>query len=141
MQQKYLRIMIPLLLAFSVSACSKNTHPPIELHSTTIGDAYPGNLVNVDKIELVDGSTGSRETIEQKHEIDGFLNELKDIVLEPDENQEGRVGYRFRIILYENDDVQLDFTPQAIKGIYYEPNEKFDERIRKLFEKYFEKEF
>ncbi len=141
MQQKYFRICILLLLAVSVSACSKNSHPPIELHSTTISDAYPGSLSNVDKIELVDGSTGSRETIEQKREIDGILNDIKNIVLEPEKNQEGSVGYRFRMILYENDDAKLGFTPQAIKGIYYEPNEEFDERIRKLFVKYYEREF
>jgi hypothetical protein len=141
---KHIKFILLIILStfFLFSACSdKNINQEQELKATTIGELYPGNILNVDKIKLVDGSTGYRKNIDQKKEIESILYDIKDIVLQPDKNQEDRVGYVFRIILYEKDTVKMDFIPNAIQGIYYEPNEELYNKLKNIFEKTFERDF
>lgn len=49
--------------------------------------------MNVTKIELIDGNSGERKTIESKNEVGQILNDIKDLVLAPENDQEGSVGY------------------------------------------------
>lgn len=107
----------------------------------TISQAYPGSIMNVTKIELIDGSSGERIKIENKNEIDNFLNEIKDLVLEPDKNQEGRVGYIYRLALYEGDELKMDFLPTSINHTYYILNEELNNKLKKIYTKKFNKQF
>ncbi|MCU6713017.1 hypothetical protein M6D81_30385 [Paenibacillus sp. J5C_2022] len=108
---------------------------------TSISEQYPGQLSLVDKIILLDGSTGETKTVEDKSAIQGWLNRIKLITLYPDENQEDRSGFRFRISLYEGESKKLGFIATAINGVYYQPNEQLYEYIRSLFEEQFGRTF
>lgn len=112
-----------------------------ELKPITISQVYPGNIMCVARIELIDGSSGQRVKIEDKNEIDHFLNEIKDEILTPDDNQEPRVGYIFRIALYEGNELKMDFIPNSINKIYYNPNENLNNILRETFTKKFGKKF
>lgn len=141
MKRKLQINLIIILAIVCITACGKAAQQQYELEPNTISGIYPGNIIDVDKIELVDGSTGDRKTIIVKKEIETILDEIKDIMLEPERDQEGSVGYIFRIILYEKNVVKMNFTPLHIQGIYYETNEDLVSKMKEIFEKHFERNF
>lgn len=107
----------------------------------TLTEAYPGSILNVDKVELMDGSSGDIRRIEDRKVIQQWIAQIKDLELLPDDNQEGLVGYRFGIRLFEGEEMKLGFIPNEINNIYYKTNTKFDENIRAFFEEQFGRGF
>lgn len=131
--------IIIIILLLGLTAC-KTTDNPI-LKPITISQVYSGSIMNVSKIELIDGSSGERIKIENKKEIDQFLNEIKDLVLDPEINQEGRTGYIFRVALYEGDELKMDFIPSSINRTYYKLNEQLNNKLKEIFTKKFNRQF
>lgn len=132
------RILL-LLLLLLLAACQSNNEAT--LLPITIEEAYPGNMMDVTMIELIDGSSGERVKLTRKSEIDSLLHDIKDLVLEPDPNQEGRVGYLYRLVLYEEERLTLDFLPTAMNETYYLLNEQLHGILQQLYtEKYNKKE-
>jgi hypothetical protein len=113
----------------------------IQLEPITLSKAYPGNILEVNKIELMDGSTGERKTIMQEDQINNFISQIKDIELVPDENQEQRVGNIYNIRLLKGEEKKLGFVSDEINGINYKANLKFQGYIKAFFEEYFGREF
>lgn len=107
----------------------------------TLGEAYPGDIMKADRIELLDGSTGEIAIVEDPDAVRAWIRGIKDIRLEPDGNQEGRVGYRFRISLFEGVASKLDFNPTSIGGVYYKPNQRLDVQVKAFFEDRFGRKF
>lgn len=134
-------VCLLFLLTIGCEATSSDDKKPVQLDTTTLENEYPGDISNVDKIELVDGTSGERIRIEDKGIIQEWLRQMKNIELEPDDNQEGRVGYLFRTILYEGDMKKFEFLPDEMKRVYYEHNEKFEGPIRSFFEEQFGRTF
>ncbi|SFM46848.1 hypothetical protein SAMN03159341_1366 [Paenibacillus sp. 1_12] len=131
-------IIITLLLL--ITGCQGKTDP-IHLKPITLSEAYPGSIMEVDKIELLDGSSGERKIIENKGEIKQWISKIKDIKLNPEDKQEGRVGYIFGISLYEGEKIMLGFIPNQINKMYYKTNIEFEQHIRTFFEEQFGRKF
>ena len=132
--------LLVILLLFLVTGC-QGSRESIVLQSITLSQIYPGSILNVNKIELLDGSSGERKLIEDQGQIKKWINQIKDIELIPDSNQEGRVGYIFGISLYEEGELKLGFIPNRINKIYYKNNIEFQEHIKIFFEEQFGREF
>ena len=132
------RILL-LLILLLLAACQSNNEAT--LLPINIEEAYPGNMMDVTMIELIDGSSGERVKLTRKSEIDSLLHDIKDLVLEPDPNQEGRVGYLYRLVLYEEERLTLDFLPTSMNETYYLLNEQLHGILQQLYtEKYNKKE-
>jgi hypothetical protein len=129
---KSFSILLVLIFGITLSGCNSNKSKQ-ELKSKTSAELYPGEIQNIDQIELVNGSNGLSYSISNNQEIENIVNEIKDIKLTPDSNQEGRTGYTYRIKLYEKTQVMMDIIPNHIKEIYYKNNEKLGEILKKLF--------
>lgn len=132
--------VIVFFLLIIITGCRDNADPVI-LNPISLSKAYPGNITEIDKIELLDGSTGERKVIEDQVVIEQWISKIKDIELIPDDNQEGRVGYVFGISLYEGNEIKLGFIPNQINKIYYKTNNEFTGLIRELFEEQFGRGF
>ncbi|WP_160496906.1 hypothetical protein [Paenibacillus dendrobii] len=129
-------------MIFAIGCQSNAEDPkPDQLNPISLTKAYPGSISKVDKVELLDGSTGERRTIVDQKTIQQWLNKIKNIELDPDDNQEGRVGYIFGITLFENEKKTLGFIPNEINNIYYKNNEEFLKPIRAIFKEQFRREF
>lgn len=138
-----MRQTLILLFMILLFGCNSNTEDldSKQLNPTTLSEAYPGTISNVNKVELLDGSTGERKTIEDRKLVQEWLIQIKDVELIPDENQEPRVGYLFGITLYEDSTKKLGFISYSINNVYYQNNEDFVGPIRTFFEKQFGREF
>lgn len=131
--------MVVMLFLLLLTACQSNDN--VTLSPTTISEVYPGNIMDVTMIELIDGSSGERVKLENKDEIDRLINDIKDLVLEPDHNQEGRVGYVYRLALYEENELKLDFLPTSINQTYYTVNEQLYSILKELYTEKFNKQY
>ena len=79
------------------------------------------NVENVDKAIIQDGSTGLSKTITKQEQIDAFLALINEIVFTPEENQEGYVGWAYRITLSDGEK-EFKFTLGHINDTYYDSN-------------------
>jgi uncharacterized protein Veg len=121
------------LILFICLFCIVGCQSEARLKPMTFQEIYPAILSDVTKIEIRHGG-GELKTIKDVKIIDDWLESIKDITFEPDENQEGRVGYKYSVKLFEEKDVKIYFDTSKIDDFYYIPNNQIMERIEKLFE-------
>ncbi|WP_342541779.1 hypothetical protein MHH33_11150 [Paenisporosarcina sp. FSL H8-0542] len=125
---KFRSIALFLCLFFIVGCQSE-----VQLKPMTFQEIYPANLSHVTKIEIRHGG-GKLKTITDVEIIDDWLDSIKEITFEPEENQEGRVGYKYSVKLFEENDVKIFFTTSKINDFYYKTNNQIMERTEKLFD-------
>ena len=116
----YMRISWLIILVASLvilSACA-DTKGKTQSLQEFYKDA---NIENVNKVIIQDGSTGLSKTITNQEQIDAFLALINEIVFTPQENQEGRVGWRYGITLYDGKK-EFSFTLNHINDTYYDSN-------------------
>lgn len=130
-----------IILVFVLVPGCQSKPESLPLRPLSLSEVYPGDILQVDKVILADGSTGARRVIEDRQQIAEWITRIKDIKLTPDQNQEDRTGFMFGISLYEGEEKKLGFIPNLIQGVYYKPNSEFEGYIRAFFEKYFDRRF
>ena len=136
------KLIFFLAVIFSITALISCSKEDKKINNpTSIANEYPGNIQDINKIELIDGKTGESKTITKKDEITNMLNLIKDEKLIPTDNQEGRVGYIFRVKLFENEELIIDFTPNRIKSVEYKSNAELIKKLKGIYKEYFEREF
>lgn len=77
------------------------------------------DIQTIDKVMLVDGSTGYSKTITDPQQIDEFVALIQDIHYTPQENQEKRAGWRYGIWLVDGEK-EFNFTLTQIGETYYD---------------------
>ncbi|MDN4069675.1 hypothetical protein QYF50_17365 [Paenibacillus vini] len=122
-----------LSLLVILSGCGKREPEP-ELTTQELHELYPGDIDNVDYIEIRDGSTGELVRIKDQAVIRDWVSEVRHFEFVPDPNQEDRVGYLYAVTLYEHEEAKLSFTPSSTNGHYYIHNEELKLKIKELFE-------
>jgi len=109
---KYFLLLASILCL--LSACDNE-----KSHTQTLEAFYEEKgLTEIDKIVLQDGSNGETKTLQDAEQIEEFLSLIKDIEYTPSENQNGMVGWRYRIRLFDQLN-EFDFTLSEIDGVYY----------------------
>ena len=78
------------------------------------------NIEHVDKVIIQHGS-GVSKTITNQEQIEAFLALINEIVFTPKENQEGYVGWAYRIALSDGEK-EFKFTLGHINDTYYDSN-------------------
>lgn len=98
-----------------VSACSNGKQQSLE-------EFYKdAKIENIDKIIIQDGSTGYSKTITNQEQIDEFLSLIQNIEFSSQSNQEQREGWRYGIVLFDNEQ-KFQFTLSQIGDTYYDSN-------------------
>ncbi|WP_174727652.1 hypothetical protein [Mesobacillus harenae] len=100
-----------ILFVFTLAGCN--------LEAKTLSQFFEGDFNEVNKITIVDGSTGYKKTITDIRVIEGFLAELKDIRFIPEVNQEQRDGWRYSIILFKGGEAAFHFGLTEVNDHYY----------------------
>ncbi|THF72719.1 hypothetical protein [Cohnella fermenti] len=138
-----MRMLMSLIIVVLLAACQGNGSRPdaASLMPITLEKAYAGNIGDVDRLELLDGSTGERKLVNDREAVQEWIGRIKGIELVPEADQQGRVGYLFSVGLYEGDEKTFGFLPSEINGIYYEENNELTEQLRALFEEQFGRSF
>ena len=77
------------------------------------------DIQTIDKVILVDGSTGYSKTITDPQQIDEFVALIQDILYTPQKNQEERYGWRYGILLMDGEK-EFNFELTQIGETYYD---------------------
>ncbi|UJF35128.1 hypothetical protein [Paenibacillus hexagrammi] len=122
-------VMITLLIG-----CKSNTVDSEPLQPITLKQLYPGDIQNVDQIDIRSGSTGELKSYTNQKMIHAWIDAVSELELQPDPNQEGRTGFQYSVTLYEHKESKLSFLTNSIHGHYYLDNKAFTDLIKQLFE-------
>jgi hypothetical protein len=106
-------------LLYKTMKFSGKVTTPSELETKTLVEFYEKNLDDVTKLVIRDGSTGAQKTVTEKGVIEEFLAKIKDIKFIPEKNQETRVGWRYSITLFQDEEETLKFELTKVEGNYY----------------------
>ena len=107
-----LGLALVLIASCFLTACSTKTQS-LEAFYTEDG------IENVDKVVILDGSTGYTKTLTDVAQINEFLVLIKDIEFSPQDNQEKRDGFLYGITLYDGE-AQFNFSLSQIDDVYYD---------------------
>ena len=122
-----------LALMLIAAGCSK-APSKIDLTPRQLHELYPGDIKHVNYMEIRSGSTGELKSYSDKEQIGQWISSVENIVMVPDPNQEGRVGFLFSVALFEDKQIKLSFTPNSSNKIYYIHNKELFSSIKQLFE-------
>lgn len=104
-----------LLIGISIGGCTNLESKNLEVKTFT--ELYEKELQDVSKIVILD--SGLKKTILDRTIIEDFLAEIKEIKFIPEDNQEGKVGGRYSIIIFDEDDYEFMFWLTNINGVHY----------------------
>ena len=76
-------------------------------------------IEQVSKITIQDGSTGIIKEMTEQAQVDEFITQIKDIEFTPQDDQEKRVGWRYRVTLFDHE-AEFTFTTDQIGDTYYD---------------------
>lgn len=132
--QWFLFILIMIIILVCVGCAKGETAVKPKLSVKQLEEFYPGDISNVDHIEIRSGSTGALKIVNDKQLAQDWIAKVRHMKLTPDRNQEGRVGYLFYVDLFEGQDKKLRFLPNEIAGTYYVYSEELAKEISALFQ-------
>jgi len=127
MRNNVIIMLVAILLL--MTGCTSAEYKP-----TTLGKEYPGNIEQVTKVTIVSGSTGGGKDYTEPDMIIPWIEKVKDIVWEPDPNQEARDGFLFSIYLYEGNKRTFACSLGSIGSAYYVVDQQMLELTEQLFE-------
>jgi len=133
MNMSRLALTLIIALALFAAGCSKSPSVP-DLTPKKLHELYPGDIRQVDYMEIRSGSTGELKSYSDKEQIQEWIASVENIIMVPNTNQEGKVGFLFSVALYEDKQIKLSFTPSSSNKIYYLHNEELFSSIKQLFE-------
>ncbi|MGG1517379.1 hypothetical protein ABE504_18345 [Paenibacillus oryzisoli] len=133
MRRKLNLLALCFVLLLVALGCSKEEIKP-KPSPTTLADLYPGDLRQVDRIEIRSGSTGELHIYDDAAAVQKWLTTVSQITLTPDPNQEGRVGFLYGVSLYEKKTMKLGFTNNSIASVYYLHNEAWVREMQAFFD-------
>ncbi|MGM9946161.1 MAG: hypothetical protein ACI33M_14515 [Lysinibacillus sp.] len=105
-------LVLVLIVGCLLAACNAKTQS-LEAFYTEDG------IESVDKVVILDGSTGYTKTLTDIEQINEFLALIKDIEFSPQDNQEKRYGFLYGITLYDGE-AQFNFSLSQIDNVYYD---------------------
>lgn len=129
---KIQKVWSMFLIIFLLTSCG--------LETKTLQQFYEKDLIDVSKIVISDGNTGSKITIQDKKIIQGFLSDIEEIKFIPDENQEPRDGFNYSITLFQDGEETFQFGLTYVNGNYYHTNPDIYPIVDELYTNFDEKE-
>ncbi|RAP77708.1 hypothetical protein [Paenibacillus montanisoli] len=113
-------LLLLFVIAVIATGCGNTpTAKESDLTTKKMNEFYPGDISNVELIEITDGETGERRVFTNKQQIDEWINQVKDMDFVPDPNQGERDGFLFSVSLFEGQEKKLSFTTNYLGGHYY----------------------
>ncbi|RIX60292.1 hypothetical protein D3P08_01610 [Paenibacillus nanensis] len=122
--------VVSILILLLISACSQSNNTT----SKKLSEFYPGEIQNVDQVEITNGSSGERKSFKNKENISEWLESIKDVTFRIDQEQEKRDGFRYSVKLFESGENKLSFSTNTINDRQYITDDNFYESIKEFFE-------
>jgi hypothetical protein len=126
--------MIAILLVV-ICGCQSHNQPNAKSTDAIELEAfYPGDMTQVDTIEMMSGSNGNRKTITNPTKIREWIEKVRHLKMIPDPDQEQSTGVLFHVSLFEKGKKTLNLTPTTVDHKPVKPNSDLAELMKQLYE-------
>ncbi|ETT35132.1 hypothetical protein C161_18039 [Paenibacillus sp. FSL R5-192] len=130
-------LMFATVIILILSGCQSSNQPdqvgvrkvPKELHTF-----YPGDITQVDSIEMMSGSDGTKKTTTDQVLIQEWIEKVHDLEIVLDPDQEDSTGVLYHVTMFEQGKELLYMTPTDMNHQPIEPQLELADRMSELYD-------
>ncbi|WP_413406723.1 hypothetical protein [Paenibacillus amylolyticus] len=128
-------LMIATVMILILSSCRiepnqvRVSKVPKELHTF-----YPGDITQVDSIEMMSGSDGTKRTTTDQVLIQEWIEKVRDLEIVLDPGQEDAAGVLFHVTMFEQGKEVLYMTPTDMNHQRMQPQLELANRMSELYD-------
>ncbi|PQP84186.1 hypothetical protein C0Q44_06220 [Paenibacillus sp. PCH8] len=130
-------LMFAAVMVLILSGCQSSIKPdqvrvskvPKELHTF-----YPGDITQVDSIEMMSGSDGTKKVTTDQVLIQEWIEKVRDLEIVLDPDQEDSTGVLFHVTMFEQGKEVLYMTPTDMNHQRMQPQLELADRMSELYD-------
>ncbi|MEK4529641.1 hypothetical protein CXK86_04515 [Paenibacillus sp. BGI2013] len=130
-------LMFATVMVLILSGCQSSNQPDqVEVNKVQkeLHTFYPGDITQVDSIEMMTGGDGTKKTTTDQVLIQEWIEKVRDleIVIYPD--QEDATGVLFHVTMFEQGEEVLYMTPTDMNHQRMQPQLELADRMSELYD-------
>jgi len=133
----FIVLMIATVMILILNGCQSSIKPdqsgvskvPKELHTF-----YPDDITQVDSIEMMSGSDGTKRTTTDQVLIQEWIEKVRDLEIVLDPDQEDATGVLFHVTMLEQGKEVLYMTPTDMNHQRMQPQLELADRMSELYD-------
>ncbi|QLG37703.1 hypothetical protein HW560_06010 [Paenibacillus sp. E222] len=128
-------LMIATVMILILSSCRiehnqvRVSKVPKELHTF-----YPGDITQVDSIEMMSGGDGTKKTNTDQVLIQEWIEKVRDLEIVLDPDQEDATGVLYHVTMFEQGKELLYMTPTDMNHQRMQPQLELADRMSELYD-------
>lgn len=130
-------LMIATVMILILSACqssNKLVQVGVSKVPKELQTFYPGDITQVDSIEMMSGSDGTKKITTDQVLIREWIEKVRDLEIILDPDQEDTTGVLFHLTMFEQGKEVLYMTPTVMNHQRIEPQLKLADRMSELYD-------
>ncbi|WP_347383581.1 hypothetical protein [Paenibacillus pabuli] len=139
MMKKYslYTLMCASLLTLILSSCqisNQSDQSGVSKEPKGLETFYPGDITQVDSIEIMSGSDGTKKTTTDQALIQEWIEKVRHLKIALDPGQEDTTGVLFHVTMFEQEKEMLYMTPTDMNHQRMEPQSELAYRMTELYD-------
>jgi len=125
-----------LLLTLILSGCqisSQSNQAGVSKEPKELETFYPGDITQVDSIEIMSGSDGTKKTTTDQALIQEWIGKVRHIKIVLDQEQEDTTGVLYHVTMFEQGKEMLYVTPTDINHQRMQPQSELADQMTELY--------
>lgn len=120
-----------------LSGCQSSNQPDqVEVNKVQkeLHTFYPGDITQVDSIEMMTGGDGTKKTTTDQVLIQEWIEKVRDLEIVIDPDQEDATGVLFHVTMFEQGEEVLYMTPTDMNHQRMQPQLELADRMSELYD-------
>ncbi|WP_340018798.1 hypothetical protein NSQ20_31190 [Paenibacillus sp. FSL K6-1122] len=130
-------LMFATVMALILSGCQSSNQPDqVEVNKVQkeLHTFYPGDITQVDSIEMMTGGDGTKKTTTDQVLIQEWIEKVRDLEIVIDPDQEDATGVLFHVTMFEQGEEVLYMTPTDMNHQRMQPQLELADRMSELYD-------
>ncbi|WP_339298635.1 hypothetical protein MKY92_29925 [Paenibacillus sp. FSL R5-0623] len=133
----FIVLMIATVMILILSGCQSSNQPDqvgVSKVSRKLDTFYPGEITQVDSIEMMSGSDGTKKTTTDQVLIQEWIEKVRDLEIVLDPDQEDSTGVLYHVTMFEQGKELLYMTPTDMNHQRMQPQLELADRMSELYD-------
>lgn len=133
----FIVLMIATVMILILSGCQSSNQPDqvgVSKVSRELYTFYPGEITQVDSIEMMSGSDGTKKITTDQVLIQEWIEKVRDLEIVLDPDQEDATGVLFHVTMLEQGKEGLYMTPTDMNHQRMQPQLELADRMSELYD-------
>ncbi|MGE6576917.1 hypothetical protein [Paenibacillus xylanexedens] len=133
----FIVLMIATVMILILSGCQSSNQPDqvgVSKVSRELDTFYPGDITQVDSIEMMSGSDATKKTTTDQVLIQEWIEKVSDLEIVLDPDQEDSTGVLYHVTMFEQGKEVLYMTPTDMNHQPIEPQLELADRMSELYD-------